>query len=160
MGFNDFRIRVLLRTAFLACTVSAAAYLLQTSNSWLLIALLIIIAFIQIYEIYYFVTQTNRRLTKFLESIKYSDFISGFSSGNKLGKSFKELNTSFNEVLDAFRKARSEKEEHWQYLNTIVEHVSVGVISFDGDGNVGLINAAAKKLTGRSEMKNIEELIE
>jgi hypothetical protein len=29
---------------------------------------------------------------------------------NKLGKSFKDLNIAFNEVLEAFRKARSEKK--------------------------------------------------
>lgn len=107
-----------------------------------------------------FTTQTNRRLVRFLESIQYSDFVSGFSSGNQLGKSFQELNEAFNNVLKAIRKARSEKEEHLQYLNILVEHVNVGLISFDEDGNIGLINAAAKKLIGVEYLRNIDELIE
>jgi nitrogen fixation/metabolism regulation signal transduction histidine kinase len=112
----------------------------------------------QIVELYVFTSQTNRKLTRFLESVKYSDFISGFTSDNKLGASFRDLNAEFNEVLEAFRKARSEKEEHWQYLNTVVQQVRTGILSFDGDGQVQLINANAKKFIGVQTIKNINEL--
>jgi nitrogen fixation/metabolism regulation signal transduction histidine kinase len=112
----------------------------------------------QLYELYRFASQTNRKLTRFLESVKYSDFISGFANDNKLGSSFRELNTAFNEVLEAFRKARSEKEEHWQYLNTIVQQVRTGILSFDAQGNVQLMNANAKKFIGIANLQNIHEL--
>jgi two-component system, NtrC family, nitrogen regulation sensor histidine kinase NtrY len=111
-------------------------------------------------ELFRFVSQTNRKLTRFLESVKYSDFITGFTSDNKLGKSFKELNTAFTEVLEAFRKARSEKEEQGQYLNTVVQQVRTGILSFDTDGNVQLINANAKRFMNVSSLKNIQELIQ
>jgi two-component system nitrogen regulation sensor histidine kinase NtrY len=119
-----------------------------------------IVIVIQLVEISRFVSQTNRKLTRFLESVKYSDFISGFTSDNKLGKSFKDLNIAFNEVLEAFRKARSEKEEHWQYLNTVVQQVRTGIISYDANGEVQLINANAKRFIGISSIKNIHELIQ
>lgn len=121
-----------------------------------LVGLLIIFQHIELFR---FVSQTNRKLTRFLESIKYSDFITGFTSDNKLGKSFKELNTAFTEVLEAFRKARSEKEEHGQYLNTVVQQVRTGILSFDSSGEVQLINANAKRFMGISSIKNIRELI-
>lgn len=114
----------------------------------------------QFVELYRFSSQTNRKLTRFLESVKYSDFISGFAHDNKLGKSFRELNTAFNEVLEAFRKARAEKEEHWQYLNTIVQQVRTGIISFDPEGQVQLINPIAKKFIGQQNLKNIHDLRE
>lgn len=114
----------------------------------------------QLLDIFRFVSQTNRKLTRFLESVKYSDFISGFTSDNKLGRSFKDLNLAFNEVLEAFRKARSEKEEHWQYLNSVVQQVRTGIISFDSGGNIQLINTNAKKFIGISAIQNIRELIE
>src|SRR5690349_7621225 len=90
--------------------------------------------------------------------VKYSDFISGFTLDNKLGKSFKDLNVAFNEVLEAFRKARSEKEEHWQYLNTVVQQVRTGILSFDAEGNVQLINTNARKFIEVQSLKNIHEL--
>jgi nitrogen fixation/metabolism regulation signal transduction histidine kinase len=76
-----------------------------------------------------------------------------------LGKSFKELNIAFNEVLEAFRKARSEKEEHWQYLNSVVQQVRTGILSFDAEGNVQLMNTNAKRFMGITSIKNIRELI-
>ena len=121
--------------------------------------LMSIIIILQLVDIFKFISQTNRKLTRFLESVKYSDFISGFAADNRLGKSFKELNIAFNEVLEAFRKARSEKEEHWQYLNSVVQQVRTGILSFDIDGNVQLINANAKRFIGTSNIKNIKELI-
>jgi two-component system, NtrC family, nitrogen regulation sensor histidine kinase NtrY len=111
-------------------------------------------------ELFRFVSQTNRKLTRFLESVKYSDFITGFTSDNKLGKSFKELNAAFTEVLEAFRKARSEKEEQGQYLNTVVQQVRTGILSFDAEGNVQLINANARRFMNVSSLKNIQDLIQ
>jgi nitrogen fixation/metabolism regulation signal transduction histidine kinase len=117
-----------------------------------------VITILQLIEIFHFVSQTNRKLTRFLESVKYSDFISGFATDNKLGKSFKDLNIAFSEVMEAFRKARSEKEEHWQYLNTVVQQVRTGILSFDADGKVQLINMNARRFMGVQALKNIHEL--
>jgi nitrogen fixation/metabolism regulation signal transduction histidine kinase len=121
--------------------------------------LTLVIIIFQLVEIFRFVSQTNRKLTRFLESVKYSDFISGFTSDNKLGRSFKDLNIAFNEVLEAFRKARSEKEEHWQYLNSVVQQVRTGILSYDVDGNIQLMNMNAKKFVGINSIRNIRELI-
>jgi nitrogen fixation/metabolism regulation signal transduction histidine kinase len=62
-------------------------------------------------------------------------------------------------VADAFRKERAEKEENLNYLNTIVQHVSTGLLSFDHEGNVGLINSAAKKFLGTPQLRNINEIL-
>ena len=119
-----------------------------------------VIIILQLADLISFVSQTNRKLTRFLESVKYSDFISGFTADNKLGRSFKDLNREFNEVLEAFRKARSEKEEHWQYLNSVVQQVRTGILSFDSEGNIQLINTNARKFIGLSSMRNVRELIQ
>ncbi len=158
-GFKDFRTRVILRVIMLGVTMALLMYMVARPNMLFAALLMGTIIVLQLAEIFRFVSQTNRKLTRFLESVKYSDFISGFASDNKLGKSFKDLNLAFNEVLEAFRKARSEKEEHGQYLNTVVQQVRTGILSFDVDGNVQLINANAKRFMGISSVKNINELI-
>src|SRR6185436_6951891 len=137
-----------------------ALFLFMVSRPNMLFAAMLtgIIIILQLVEIFRFVSQTNRKLTRFLESVRYSDFISGFAADNRLGKSFKELNIAFNEVLEAFRKARSEKEEHWQYLNSVVQQVRTGILSFDAEGNVQLINANARRFMGVLSIKNINEL--
>jgi nitrogen fixation/metabolism regulation signal transduction histidine kinase len=159
-GFKDFRTRVLNRVIFLGLTIALVIYMIGKPNMLFAAILTAVIIVLQLAELFRFVSQTNRKLTRFLESVKYSDFISGFTADNKLGKSFKDLNIAFNEVLEAFRKTRSEKEEHWQYLNTVVQQVRTGILSFDPDGNVQLINANARRFLGVQTLQNIEDLLD
>lgn len=155
---KDFRIRIAIRVLLLGLTMALAVFMFGRPNMIFAAGLTSLIIVFQLIDIYRFVSQTNRKLTRFLESIKYSDFASGFANDNFLGKSFRDLNESFNQVLEAFRKARSEKEENWQYLNTVVQQVRTGIISFSGDGVVQLINANAKRFIGIANLKNIEEI--
>lgn len=158
-GLNDFRARVMIRVILMGLTMGLFLYMVTRPNMFFAAMLTGIIIIIQLSELFRFVSQTNRKLTRFLESVKYSDFISGFTADNKLGKSFKNLNIAFNEVLEAFRKARSEKEEQGQYLDTVVQQVRTGILSFDADGNIQLMNTNAKRFIGVSNIKNIRDLI-
>ncbi|CAN5419387.1 sensor histidine kinase [soil metagenome] len=157
--FRDFRFRIAFRVTLIGITMALFVYMINRPNMIFAALLTTLIIIGQLVELNRFSSQTNRKLTRFLESVKYSDFISGFTADNKLGASFRDLNAEFNEVLEAFRKARSEKEEHWQYLNTVVQQVRTGILSFDPEGNVQLINANAKKFMGvQTTIKNIDEL--
>lgn len=158
MGFNKFRIGVLIRVLLLSLTVYVFIFLLFFDNKYVTAIIIGVVIIIQIIEIYRYIETTNRKLTRFLESIKYSDFSSAFTTDDKLGKTFKELNKAFNEVLEAFRNTRAEKEEHLNYLNTVVQHVSIGLISFDAEGNIGLINTSAKRFLHASQIHNLDEL--
>jgi len=157
---KDFRIRILFRVILLGITMAAAVFMFGRSNMIFAAGLMVVIVLFQVWEIYRFTSQTNRKLTRFLESVRYSDFISGFAADNRLGKSYKELNLAFNEVLEAFRNTRSEKEENWQYLNTVVQQVRTGILSFDHEGNIQLMNANAKRFVNMANLKNISELAE
>ncbi len=111
----------------------------------------------QVYRLFYQFDRTNRELTRFLEAIRYSDFSQSFTGIPKSG-SFKELERSFSEIIEQFKKTRAEKEEQSRYLQTIVQHVGVGLLSFNQDGKVELINNAAKRLLDLTVLRNIEAL--
>ena len=133
-------------------------FMASRPNMFFAAGLTVLIIVFQLLELYRCTSPTNRKLTRSLESVKYSDFISRFANDNKPGKSSRELDTAFNEVLEGFRKARSEKEESWQYLNMVVPQVRTCILSFDADGDVQLMNANAKRFVGVSNLKNLKEL--
>lgn len=155
--FNDFRFRVAFRVILLGLVMALFVFMVGRPNMIFAAGLTAFIIIGQLVELYRFTSQTNRKGTRFLESVKYSDFLSGFANDNKLGRSFRELNTAFNEVLEAFCHTRTEKEEHWQYLNTIVQQVR-SRISFDLEGQVQLMNTIAKRFIGVAGLKNVNEL--
>lgn len=157
MVYKHFRINCVLRV--IALTVTLALFFLLLFKTTLHAALFIlgVVILYQSYALIHYVEKTNRDLTRFFQSIKFSDFSQSFKDSGQ-GKSFANLRLAFNEVLDAFRKARSEKEEHYRYLQTIVQHVGIGLIAFQPDGNVTLINTAAKRLLNVASLKNIISL--
>jgi two-component system nitrogen regulation sensor histidine kinase NtrY len=142
----------------LGLSISCFTYAITKQNLIVVAVVAGAIILAQIQEMYRFVSVTNQKLTRFLESVRYSDFLSGFSADNQLGKSFRELNLAFNEVLEAFRRARAEKEEHWQYLNTVVQQVRTGILSYDEQGTIQLINTNAKRILQVSTLKSIHDL--
>ena len=116
------------------------------------VLIVVIIIIIQIYSLIKFVERTNKDISRFFNSIRYSDFSQNFKSNIK-GAAFEELSNSFMEVIDEFKKTRKEKEENYRYLQTIVQHISIGILAYTPDGNVELLNNAAKKLLKINSLK-------
>jgi two-component system, NtrC family, nitrogen regulation sensor histidine kinase NtrY len=158
MAYNKFSIYIALRVAFIAINISLILYLGFFSEKYITITLLSIILIYQIYALQEYVAVTNKKLSRFLESIKYADFSAGFNKDIKLNSSFEELNTAFSTVISAFQKIRMEGEENLRYLDTVVQHVATGLIAIDTGGKVELINNSAKKILGLPYLQNIHHL--
>lgn len=157
MDYRIFRLNCVMRVAFLAGTTALLIYLAAETSLYATIVIVGLAFVLQVASLIHYVERTNRDLTRFLASIRYSDFSQSFSSGLK-GRTFDELNEAFSEVISDFREARAEKEEQYRYLQTVVQHIGLGIISFDGAGNVDLINNAAKRLLGVPGLRNVNSL--
>ena len=154
---KNFRINLIIRVIFLALSIYLLHYFYIESRLTATSIVLFLFIIYQVYAIIRKVEVTNRELSRFLESIRHSDFSRTFS-GNADGKSFKELNKVFNEVISEFWKIRQEREESFRYLQTVMQHVGMGLISYDYNGKVEYINPAAKKIFRISQLANIEAL--
>ncbi len=157
MVFRRFRIQVILRLLLLTLSFFLLFYLLDKTRYNVTAVILTAVILIQLIFLIRYVERTNRKLTQFLQSIKYSDFSSSFSDQG-LGKSFEDLNRSFMEVIEEFKKYRAEKEEHYNYLQTVVQHVNIGIIAYSRDGKVDLFNNSVKRLLKVRHIRLISDL--
>ena len=157
MVYKRFRANCVIRALFLGATFGSFFYLLFQTSLYAALFIVGVFTLYQIYSLIHYVEKTNRDLTRFFQSIKYSDFSQTFKEDG-FGSSFDALKKAFTEVMNAFRKTRFEKEEHYRYLQTIVQHVAIGLIAFQPDGEVELINTAAKRLLKVNQLKNIKSL--
>ncbi len=121
-----------------------------------MIALFLILSY-EVYQLIKFIDITNHEIVKFLQGINFSDF-SQTTSISKFGKSFSELSDEMNKVMNKFKQTRTEKEESIKYLQTVVEHVGIGLITFNNKGDVQLFNKTAKKILKTIPIKNISAL--
>jgi len=158
MGFKSAVWKITFRILLIALTIFSGLYLLLYPQLLPAALLLFLVLIFQIVELVKFNLKTNEKVTRFLESIQYADFSSSFTSDNKLGRSYKELNLAFNQVMGEFKKTRMEKEEQVLFLQIILQHIHTGILSFDEKGNIGLVNNAAKHLLQVPQFKNISDL--
>ncbi len=154
---QNFRLQLIIRLLLLAATMAVSIFLWMNTDYYISAGLLVLVIIYQIVHLIHFVDQTNRNLTRFLNSIRYSDFSRSFSS-KKLGKSFEELDESFAEVVDKFKQQRLEKQVQFRYMETVVQHIGIGLISFNQKGEGELINTAAKRLLQVASLFRAEDL--
>jgi len=147
------------RVVGLAGFITGAVASLFWQYTWLAV-LLAGVASWAAFRLYYYLDDTNRRLARLFESIRYSDFAIRFASGKEKGDSFEEVNRQFNEVLEAFRQTRAEKEANLLFLNTIVQHLGTGVLAFDAQMGVLLSNNAAFQVLGIYRLHHLQDLPE
>ena len=152
-----FDINCIIRVLLLSGTICLLAYLFLKTDFIAAAIFTGLITGCQIFSLIRYVSKTNRDLTRLLQSIKYSDFSQSFTNNLK-SSGFKELHAAFTEVIKEFQRAKIEKEEHLRFLQTIVDHVGIGLIAFNPAGEVELLNNAAKKLLKIPRLKNIRDL--
>jgi len=156
MVFKNFRINAGLRILLLVVTIFLLLFTLMNKHILTSVLLVVFTAY-QIFSLFQFVDRTNRHLTSFLESIRFSEFTRSFNVEG-MGSSFDQLNKAFNDVIQDFQAIRSEKEEHFHYLQNVVQNTDISIIAYLKDGTVDMINKAAKKLFQISDLKNVKGL--
>ena len=154
---NNFRFSIILRVIILGISITLLFYLIFYTSLYASIIVLGLIIIYQIYSLIIYVEKTNRDLARFLSAIEYSDFSQTFID-KSLGSNFSDLYKSFNNVISKFQNTRNETEEHLRYLETVMQHVGVGLISYNQSGEVQFINNAAKRLLKVTHLNNISAL--
>ena len=141
----------------LAATLLAMMYLVLETSYYVSMSILGFVVIGQIIVLVKYLERTNMLLTRFLEAIRYSDFTGSFRN-HELGSNFDELNASFSEVIERFKEERSKKEESIRYLETVVQHIGIGLMCVNGKGEIVLLNTAAKRLFKVATLRTLDSL--
>ncbi|MFC2097700.1 PAS domain-containing sensor histidine kinase [Bacteroidota bacterium] len=105
----------------------------------------------------HYLNKTNREINRFFSSLKGKDY--SLKIPSKSGKgSLNELSVVLNETMEVIRNINVENKKQFQFLQIIVEHVSIGLISFSNNDEVVFINKAAKDLIKLRSVRNINDL--
>jgi nitrogen fixation/metabolism regulation signal transduction histidine kinase len=156
---KNFSINLVFRIILLIVSVLLTVWVFMFYKNLTMALLLgfVLVGF-QTYGLYQYMVNVNRKLIRFFESVRYSDFAIKFKADDQRGDTFRDLNLQLNEVLEAFRTARAEKEANLQYLNTIVQQIGTGLISFGADGRVELVNNAALKMLDIYRLRHLDDI--
>lgn len=157
MSFKNLRFSLIVRVLLLSGTALLLAYYVYGSGNQVNIFFITLAFVIQVFALIRTIEKSNREISNFLSSIKYDDFTATYpEKGNS--SSVDQLYKEFNNVIKKFREIRADKEANYHYFRTIVQHVGIGLITFNKQGEVQIINSSAKKLIGIEGIQNINEL--
>ncbi len=157
MVYKNFKLNCSVRIILIAITMLLTFFSVFNLGFSVTPILLGLITILQISSMLQYIQKTNRYLTTFLESIRYSDFSRSFKIEG-LGSAYDELQIAFNHVIEDFQKIRTEREEHYHYLQNVIQHIGISLIAFRKDGHVEMMNNSAKKLFQKNRLNNIKEL--
>lgn len=158
MASKNLYLNIILRCCFLAVSAILAGWIFFDHKIPVLGIMLAIIFVIQAAELIHFLNRTNRQIAFFFDAVRNDDTTLRFP-GNTGNKSVNELNNSLNRVNESIKNIKLELREQEQYFKTILEHVSIGIITFNKNGNIFLSNTAARDLLNCNPLTHINQLL-
>jgi len=145
MDYSRFQAGILLRLVALIATMSALAWVML-NTSWYVTTMLLLAAVAgEVIALMHFATRSGREVARFLDAVAFDDSTIAFSALSR-DSALAELGAAMTRVLDQLRTGRAQREEQAQYLQSVVAHIPVALVSVDEHGTVQLMNMAARRL--------------
>lgn len=154
---RKFSVGIILRVSSIVLLAVLGSWLWLKGNIGL-VGFIFILILIASYSLYSYTTALNKKLSRIFDSIQYQDFAITFRADNAKGKTFEELNNSLNAVIKSFNQVRAEREATLQFIQAIIQQINVGIMSYNTEGKVEIVNQAANKLLSIYKLSHISSI--
>lgn len=142
---NRLYINIIIRVLLIVVLSSLLGYFIFVAGS-LRISIVIISAIIILtINLIIFLNSTNRKIRFFFDSVRNDDTSLSFPVESK-NVTFSELNISMNRVNQEIQKLKIENRLQEQFFQILLEHIAVGIITYDDKGFIRHANTSARKL--------------
>lgn len=157
MDFKNFRLQIVLRSTGIFLTCLALAWSIYETEFLITPIVFGLFTILQLIAMISYVEKGSSQINVFLQSFFDKDYTRKFSS--KLsGKVFSQVTDGFNQIMNEYSQLSMEKEEYYQYVRQVNEHVEVALLSFKPDGKIDLMNKSAQRLLKSPLLYNIEAI--
>jgi nitrogen fixation/metabolism regulation signal transduction histidine kinase len=159
MLLHKFFINVLIRVTLIVLSSVVLGIVLQHLGHgyyYTLTGMIFLIA-LQAYMLVNQVNKTNADLEKFFSSVQNHDSSVRFSEKPK-NNSFRNLHDRMNHLNTIIQDVKIENERKGQFLQSVVDHVDVGLLSFDMNGRIEIYNRAVKRYLTVQETRQLSSL--
>ncbi|WP_375579220.1 ATP-binding protein [Marivirga tractuosa] len=154
MTFNNPLLKkFLIRLVLLSLTIFVWAIVTVYNESTFLGILFLVLIVIQARAFFKEQAANEISINRFLEQLKNNEIDFEPEEKNE------DLKQQYSAIINAIKSRQKEKEAEYQYFRNIVQHVGIGIITFNKSGDIQLYNFAAKKLLNTSyQVNNIQQL--
>lgn len=153
----DYRVGLLGRIALVAASLFLLAYAIIDGWGVFMISLFLILVVFQIIFLVRYSESSFKKVRLFLDNIK-QDKYSQLYPVKFDGTETDDLHIEFNAILAKLKEDQAEKEANYQYFRSVFKHLSIGLITFGENGEIQILNVAAKRILNVDDLKNINEV--
>ncbi len=113
--------------------------------------------FIQVSFLLRYINRFNNEIAGFFSALKLND--TSFTFHNKIFQHISiKVEEDINHIRNQLFKVNESKEIQQSYFKSVIENAQTGILVFNKDGKVDVINKSALDLIGLSFLNNISEL--
>jgi len=157
MGFRRFSVLLIVRLvlAGIAGGVTVWLFLQPGLHSLTLLSAVLLVGLVG--ELWWYVSRTNREITRFLDAARHADYSQRFNFEN-VGAGFEELANTFSEILEKISAVRSNQEMELRRLRALIDHTPIPLLTIHGDDTITLQNNSARRMFGSAQVTRLKDL--
>jgi two-component system nitrogen regulation sensor histidine kinase NtrY len=158
MVYKKLFIQTLVRVLFLVLTCLLFAFYFYRAQEeyYFLISGIGLLIILQAYLLVRYVNKSNSDLTILFNSIQSRDRSIYFPPIHQTAD--KNLRNALNRLIEQINSVETENEKRRIYLQTLIDQIDIGIISFDQDGKVDISNQAFRNLFHQADFKHLHDL--
>ena len=120
------------------------------------LAVAVLIAAAALASLWNFIRRTNFLVSRFIESVRFEDYSQRFTDPS--GGGFDVLGQTLDHALKSLQARHTAESAEVRYLSAVVDDAPSALLALDDDGQVEILNKAARQLFAHHHLSRIEDL--
>jgi len=154
---RQFRVQVIWRATVLFGLLGLTFWTFFRTEFVVIPGLLFVVSLAMLVHLIRFVERQHKHILNFLTAIQQHDYNTNFQIKNQ-GRPFRQLYETMRAINQQFQNIQADQESQFQYLQTVVQHVKVGLICIHANGKIELMNPAFAKIIQKPFLRKLEAL--
>lgn len=154
---KNLYINLIVRVLIIVAISLLTGYVVATGKSLRLIILCLFVIVILTVNLVTFLNSLNRKIRYFFDSVRNDDSNLSFPVSEK-NSTIREIYKSMNNVNHQIQDLKIENRNQEQYFRILIEHLAIGIITFDLKGFIVHSNTSARNLLGTDVLTHLSQI--
>lgn len=150
-------IKIWFRIVGILITCLAIAFVSIPDPDWFYIVNLLILLLFQVFHFVRSQNILNRELEYLFDSVESTETSINFSKKSN-STEFANIYDRFDKLIKHVQELKIDSLQKNVFLTTLFEHINIGIITLDNQGKISLKNSAARKILGKGNTNNIDDI--
>lgn len=150
-------INIIIRVLLIVVLSSLLGYFIFVDSSFRISIVLISSIILLTINLIFFLNSTNRKIRFFFDSVRNDDSSLSFPIESK-SVTLRELYISMNRVNQEIQNLKIENRLQEQFFQILLEHIAVGIITYNDKGFIRHANSSARKLFSVEVLTHLRQI--